>query len=174
MKNVFKITLLALFVVGGLQAQEVRFAGTAGYTLATAKIDIPEFGDESESESGFYFGLVAEFDLTESIELRPELTYVNVDDTSFLQVPILAKFGIAESGFSLLAGPTVTYTLEDVDDVFTRFNIALGAGVSYDITANLFAEARYAFQLNNYYTGDEVDDLTSRINFLNIGLGYRF
>ena len=55
---------------------------------------------------------------------------------------------------------------------FTKFNIGIGAGLGYEFTENLYAQFRTTYQLNNYYTGNA--DIKSRINFFNVGLGYKF
>ena len=65
-----------------------------------------------------------------------------------MQIPIMAKMYVTEQ-FNIQAGPQITYTLEEVIDDFTKFNIGLGAGLGYDITEDVFIESRYVFQLNN-------------------------
>jgi opacity protein-like surface antigen len=64
------------------------------------------------------------------------------------------------------------FSLEDTPEDISSIEFDLGAGAGYDITENLFAEARYSFQINNSYTGSE--DITVRGNYLTIGLGYTF
>ncbi|MDY8136398.1 porin family protein [Aquimarina sp. 2201CG5-10] len=173
MKKTLLIIALAVTGIVSTQAQEkVRFGATAGYLSGNAKVDT-DLGDFSTTEGGFYLGFVADFNVSEQFNVQTELSYANIDDTSFMQLPIMAKYYVSEnSGFNIQAGPQITYTLEDVADDFTKFNIGLGAGVGYDITENIFVESRYVFQLNNYYTGSA--DITSRINFLNFGVGYKF
>ncbi|WP_459209898.1 porin family protein [Aquimarina rhabdastrellae] len=177
-----KITFFALFMVLGLvsmNAQEdIRFGVTAGYANATAKLKAGNI-DESEGSSGFFLGALAEFKLNEKFSIEPKLTFTQISEdgnkTDFLQLPVMAKFyPVSDSGFNLQAGPQITYTLEDISDDFTKFNIALGAGVGYEFLDNFFVDARYHLQLNNYYTGSGSDDIKSRVNFLNIGIGYKF
>jgi len=60
----------------------------------------------------------------------------------------------------------------DVGEDFTKLNIGLGVGMRYDFTKKLFVQYRYTSQVNNYYIGSW--NFSSRIRFLNAGLGYRF
>ncbi len=147
-----------------------RFGVTAGYLNANSKIE-SEGLSGSAGESGFFFGLIGEFEVSDKVSIQPELLYANVDDLSFLQIPVMAKVYVSEE-FSLQAGPQITYTLEEVADDFTKVNLGLGIGFAYDFTNQFFVESRYTFQLNNYYTGSA--DIESRIGWLNIGVGYKF
>jgi opacity protein-like surface antigen len=149
-----------------------RFGLTAGYANANAKLT--SFGEtDKDSEAGFYAGLVIDNKLTEVVNLQVELTYLNVKDLSFLQLPMMVKVYIAKSPFSIQGGLQITYTLEEIFDDFTKFNIGFGGGLAYDISEAFFVEGRYIFQLNDYYTGPN-NAIESKINFLNIGFGYKF
>jgi len=171
MKNLCVVAVMAIFSFIGVNAQGTDFGATAGFISGNEKF---KSGGESlsASESGFYVGIIAEIDVTEEFKIQPELLYAKVGEISFLQLPIIAKYYVSEK-FNLLAGPQITYTLEnEVGDDVTKLNLGLGLGLGYDFTEKLFVQSRYAFQLNDYYTGNE--DLSSKIGFLNIGLGYRF
>jgi opacity protein-like surface antigen len=86
-------------------------------------------------------------------------------------MPLMVKYNVANK-FNLLFGPQFAYTLEEVSPEFTKLGVSLGFGASYDFNKNFFAEVKYQFQINNYYTGSQ--DLSSKINFSTIGIGYRF
>ncbi len=174
-----KITFLSLFMVLGLitaNAQEnLRFGLTAGFVNAGVRLETPLIDGSSDS-SGFYFGAVADFKLSDQFSLEPKLTYTQFreqgEKSDFLQLPIMVKFyPINDLGFNVQAGPQITYTLEEVADDFTKLNIGLGAGLGYDFLEDFFVDARYHFQLNNYYTGSA--DITSKINFFTVGVGYK-
>lgn len=171
MKKVFLFIAVVLGAVVTSQAQEdARFGVTAGYLSANAKIESQGIS-LTDSQGGFYIGLVADLNVAEKFNIQPELLYANVDDISFLQLPIMGKYYVAEK-FNLQGGIQITYTLEEVADDFTKFNFGLGGGLGYDINEDFFLQARYVFQLNNYFTGSE--DITSKIGFLNFGVGYKF
>jgi opacity protein-like surface antigen len=105
------------------------------------------------------------------------VNYGNIEDSGILYIPVMAKYYIADSGFSLQAGPQASILLEETGSDVNGLGLDLGFGASYDITENFFAEARYAFEITNRLTDEFTDangDISSRINSLNIGIGYRF
>ncbi|MAY21425.1 MAG: OmpW family protein [Flavobacteriaceae bacterium] len=169
MKKLFFLLVVVLFTMQ-ISAQETRFGATAGYLNGASKITV--FGEEtSGTDSGFYGGLVAEIGLSESFAIQTEVLYMNIDDSSLLQVPFFGKIYVSEK-FFFQAGPTITYTLEEIAEDFTKFNLGVGGGLGYDITEDFFIETRTSFQLNNYYNGRA--DIKSRINFISLGIGYKF
>jgi opacity protein-like surface antigen len=103
--------------------------------------------------------------------VQPELLYANVDDTSFIQVPLMVKVYPIPKVY-IQAGPQFTYILEDVLDDFSKLNTGAAIGAGVDIAFGLFAQARYVFQLNNNYTGPA--DINLRANSLQAGIGYKF
>jgi len=169
MKKLLLTVVITVVAMVSMNAQ-TSFGVTSGYLSADAKTDI-EGVKSTTSESGFYIGMVADIKISEEFHVQPELVYVNINDLSFMQIPIMAKFYVADK-FSLQVGPEITYTLEKTYGDFTKFNLGLGLGAAYDFSEKFFIEGRYTFQANNYYTGNQ--DVTSRINFLNVGLGYKF
>jgi opacity protein-like surface antigen len=170
MKTPYLFTVLFFTLV--IAHSQSRFGLTAGYANANAKLT--SFGETAtESESGFYAGLLIDNKVSEAVNLQVELTYLNVRDLNFLQLPIMVKVYIDKSPFSIQGGLQVTYTLEEVFDDFNKFNIGLGGGLAYDLSEDFFVEGRYIFQLNDYYAGPN-DVLESKINFLNIGVGFKF
>lgn len=168
-----KLLLVAITVLGftySSQAQEVRFGATAGYLNARASVKADGVSI-SASESGFYIGAIADFNVAENFNIQPELLYANVDEASALFLPILGKFAISEK-FNIQVGPQVVFSLEESIEDFSSVEFDIAGGLGYDITDDFFVEARYTFQINNSYTGDE--DIKVRGNYLTVGLGYKF
>lgn len=166
------ILFIAIFFTAFCVQSQSKFGVTGGVTSANARAT--SLGQEaSNSETGFYVGVVLDNPVSESLHIHTELVYVNVEDINFLQLPLLVKLYIANSGFNVQGGFQLTYTLEEVGPDFTKLNVGLGPGIGYDITDDVFVEARYMFQLNDYFTGPE-SVLESRIHFLNVGVGYKF
>ena len=165
---IFIFLLFTFFTVHS----QTQFGLTAGYINSNSKLDIA--GDKfSGTDSGFYAGVVLDNKVTEMFSIVAELSYMNIDNINFLQLPIFAKVYIADSSFNVQGGLQVTYTLEEVLDDFTKFNFGLGGGFGYDITEHFFVETRYIFQLNNYFKGSN-DIIKSKINIFSIGAGYKF
>ncbi|MDV7187481.1 outer membrane beta-barrel protein [Lutibacter sp. TH_r2] len=180
--------LFILLVLGCISigiSQEAKFSFQAGYVSGAGKIKFDgivlvddvdtSFADGEnvtikESEGGFYAGISAEIPFSDKVYLTPQLLYTNLDDQSLLQIPVFVKFKL-DTKFSIIAGPQLTYTLEKTIDEVRKVNIGVGAGASFDISEKVFVEAKYTLQLNDYYKTNQID---SKLNFLNIGLGYRF
>lgn len=170
MRKLFLFAVVAAFALTNLNAQESQFGVTAGYFGVNAKV---KSGGESvtASDSGFYIGGVVDFGISDVFHIQPELLYANVNDSSALILPIMAKYYVSE-GFNLQAGPQVDFSLEDMPDDISAVAVALAVGAGYDINENFFAQARYSFQLTNSYTGP--GDLKLTGSYLTIGLGYKF
>lgn len=168
MKKLFLFSIFSLFIFSA-KAQS-QFGLTAGYLNVSAKVTSGG-NSASASDSGFYIGGVADFTASEQLHVQPELVYANVNSSSALILPIMLKYYASEK-FNIQAGPQATFSLEDTPNDFTSVGIALAAGIGYDIDQNFFLEARYSFQINNYYTGSA--DLTARENYFTVGVGYKF
>ena len=179
-------TILLVGLVSICTSQETKFSIIAGYSNAFEKVkvkavslelgyvdDISFNGEEiefNESYSGFYAGLSTETFVSTKLFFNPSLIYLHINETSFLQAPIFMKYYLNKD-LSLIGGPQLTYTLDKVFEQIRKLNIGVGAGVSYDFSEQFFIQANYTFQLNDYV---KVEDFKDKIDFLNIGLGYRF
>lgn len=170
MKKLVLFIAIAVLAFTNVNAQDSQFGLTAGYLNVDAKVKF-DGTTVSASDSGFYIGALADFTVSETFHVQPELVYANVNESSALILPIMGKYYVSDS-FNLQAGPQFTFSLEETPDDFSSIAIALGFGAGYDINENFFIEARYSFQLNNYYTGSE--DLTAKENYLTFGIGYKF
>lgn len=170
MKKLLLMTVAAFGFVYSSQAQEVRFGATAGYLNARGSVKADGVSI-SASESGFYIGAVADFSVSENFSVQPELLYANVDESDGLLLPILGKFAISEK-FNLQVGPQLVFSLEDTPEDISSVEFDIAGGIGYDIDEDFFVEARYTFQINNSYTGNE--DVKLRSNYLTVGLGYKF
>lgn len=172
MKKQVLFSILGIAMAAVSFAQNTSFGVTAGYVNGTARLTV--MGEKaSEGESGLYGGITINSEISEKVHFSADLVYMSIDGSNFLQAPFMIKF-YPVNKFYLQAGPQITYTLEDVFDDFTKFNIGAGAGLGFDISSSVYVNAKYVFQLNNYYTGPDAAQITSRIDFLNAGLGYRF
>ena len=170
MKKLFLLTFLIFYGITTSNAQDADFvAVTAGYLNTIDRTSI-EGQSENISNSGFYAGLIVEKYISYEFWIQAELLYANADDTSLIQIPILAKFYLSDN-FNLMAGPQISYRLEKAAENFTNLNIGLSFGVGYDITQNLTGFTRYTLQLNDYYTGS--GDFSFKNRFFSVGLAYK-
>ena len=174
MKKVILAFMLLFACANYTNAQDVGFGLTAGYLNTQEKLNT-SMGDISENFSGFYVGAFADIGINEVFHIQPGVNYGNVEETSLLYIPIMAKYYIGDSGFSLQAGPQGTLILEESMEGLDNFGIDIAAGAAYDITENFFIEARYAFELTDRFSSDvDSDDAEYKINNLFVGVGYKF
>ncbi|WP_282043503.1 porin family protein [Winogradskyella flava] len=174
MKKLF-LAAFAVFAFASVNAQDTTFGATAGLTILSPDVE----GGDVDSETGFHIGAFAEIGISDQFSIQPELTYAMAGDISMIALNAMAKYHVSEE-FNIHAGPQIGFAggddIDDIEDIlgddFTKLNLQLAIGVGYDITEEIFAQARYGFQLNDHFTGDE--DFGIKINTITIGVGYRF
>jgi len=171
MKKLFLVGALALF--SAVNAQQAKFGINGGMLAGFANAKTP-LGDMSDSSVGFYAGFFAEFNAGSNLKVQPALNYVNLDDASAFQIPVMVKYYVSPA-FNLQVGPQFTFDLEEnpMPDYYNTLNFGLALGTAYDFSEKLFAEARYSFQLNNHLK-NAPSGTSVRANYLNVGLGYKF
>lgn len=186
-----KLLLLVMFVGLGFsnvnaqdddtKSKTSKFGVKAGYSSFGLKVKV-EGQSESESVSGFYLGVFGEFKISDKFDLQPELIYSSYSDdgesSGILHVPIMVKYNIDER-FAVLFGPQLDYLLEKDDaEGLNRLGVGLAAGLEFDITDEIFLDARYSFglvdRLKDDLPGFEIFDIKTYFNYLHVGLGYRF
>jgi len=180
-----------------LSTSPFKFGVTGGLLNNNTDFDISVIGFDLTSidafnETGFYIGAFADFALSNKLHLQPELTYGKAGDLEFVFLPIMAKFYVANK-FSIHAGPQINFSTNisdikknirdaadilgiegDVDDFIKTTGFDLGFGAAYDITNNLFVQARYTFGLTDRYDGPLSGSLDVKSRNLFVGIGYSF
>ncbi|MBC3847802.1 porin family protein [Winogradskyella echinorum] len=174
MKKLF-LAAFAVFAFASVNAQS--FGALGGLSMLTAKAEAGGF-DASDSETGFHLGVFAELEVSDQFAIQPELTYTIAGDVSIIGLNAIAKYNVSEE-FNIQLGPQIGFiggdvgdAIDDFDDDGTKLNLQLAIGAGYNISEELFVQARYGFQLNDHYTGDE--DASFKISGFSAGVGYRF
>jgi opacity protein-like surface antigen len=165
------LTAAAVLAFTFANAQEARFGVTAGVDFASAKFKSPDF-TINESETGVFVGAFVDITASEKFHVQPELLFVFIEDSKQLQLPILAKYYVAQK-FSLLVGPDLLFNLDEKVDGFKNFGIGLDLGGVYDINENFMIEAKYNFGLTNLLE-NAPSDTSLKISGLFVGVGYKF
>jgi hypothetical protein len=124
-----------------------------------------------DPETGIFIGLTVDLSFSDKFHLEPSIGYSYVSESSLFILPVMAKYYVA-GNFNLQVGPQLAYSFEDLPNQFTAFGIFATGGLGYDIGPHFWVDAKYAYQLNNVYTGPL--DLRADANVLMFGVGYKF
>ncbi|MBP6556768.1 MAG: PorT family protein [Flavobacterium sp.] len=173
--------MAAVFAVSFANAQDskggssdMKFGVKAGLNNSNYTGD----ADGGDAATSFYIGGLVDFTVSEKFHVQPELLYsvegADKDSMTFLRLPIMAKYYVAE-GFSLQAGPEFAFKIaaeNDLTDEFTKsLDYGLGIGAGYELESGLFFDARYNLGLANI---SDVDGFDAGTTSIQVGLGYRF
>ncbi|QYJ68229.1 porin family protein [Flavobacterium litorale] len=187
-----KILLSAVAVIAlgvTAQAQEIKFGVKAGLNIA----DLGGDAETNGSRTGLHIGGLAEFKLTETFSVQPELVYsmqgaksdngvggefdLNLD---YINVPIMAKYYVME-GLSIEAGPQIGFLMgaefdgNDVKDNYKSIDFGLGGGVAYDLPMGVFFQARYYAGMSSITEDIEgVETVDTMNNVISLSVGYKF
>lgn len=122
-KIILSAATLAAVCFSATAQEDIKFGIKAGVNIATFGGD----AEDSDSRTGFHAGAVAEFKLSETFSIQPELFYsqmgakseynddfggisVSYEETAkydYISLPVLAKYYIIE-GLSIEAGPQIS------------------------------------------------------------------
>ncbi|WP_299620623.1 porin family protein [uncultured Tenacibaculum sp.] len=166
----FSIVMIAFGFLANAQG-ETTYGVIGGFNNLSAKVSAggasTSFGD-----AGAFVGLFIDFELSEKFKLQPEFQYVITffegDSGNSIVLPVMAKYYISNE-FSVQAGPFLDLILDGTS--LNEFGLGLAGGVGYDFTDDFFATARYSFGLTDRRDSDIV---STKFDFFQIGLGYRF
>jgi len=175
MKNLLLITVILMSSFFGFSQESGTYGIRAGINISNLDFEpSPLFGNTHRN--GLAFGFFAEFDLTDSLAIMPELQYssegakekeLRVD---FLQAPIFIKYRIGDL-FSVGAGPVVGVKIHEEGDGFRNFALSAQAGLEYLITEEIFIDARYTYGFTNLL--DEITGYEAKNSNIQIGIGYK-
>lgn len=198
MKKVL-LVFVAVLTAGIANAQmEWDFGVKGGVNFAKLTGDDVE---DADGRTGLLIGLVAESAFNESWGLQVEVNYseqgLEDDDTGvalqldYINIPVLAKYYIAGSGFAIEAGPQIGFVVNDeieltdtpgpsqeVDIDAQNIDLSIGGGLSYKFKEGtslegFFAQARYMIGFSNVFEDDSFDDDLNN-SVLSLSLGYVF
>ncbi|WP_400080094.1 outer membrane beta-barrel protein [Winogradskyella sp. R77965] len=191
MKKIVLSVVITFLAFVNLNAQDdstsnsnQQFGIRAGYSSFIAKVKVDGVSG-SDNISGFYIGVFTEIELSDKFNLQPELVFSNFsqdgESSSIFLVPVLAKLKV-NNELSLYAGPQFDYLLNKEDsEGLKRFGLGLALGASYEISQEVFIDIRYSLGISDRLDGDLVDfedfedfNIKAKLNYLQIGLGYRF
>lgn len=158
---------VAFTVAAALSSNAQSLAAKAGY--GNLSVSLGE--GVSASVSGVSFGISADFEMTQSLDLQPEVMYTSFEGGGLVSIPVMAKYYLGES-FNIQGGPQMNYDIGEAPEDFNAIGLGIAAGGGYDISDQFFVDARYNFEVTNRYTGEGEGDWS--YSLFSLGLGYRF
>jgi len=155
MKKIFITGLMSILIAGISFAQMPRIGVTAGLNASNIN------GTGNKNKAGLQAGLVADFSVTESFSVIPELLFSQrgyskdlvsgaisgAITLNYIQLPVNAayKFGVGNGSKVLVfAGPYFGYGISATDAVFgstgvyNRFDLGFNAGAGYEFEKIFF------------------------------------
>jgi hypothetical protein len=201
MKKIVAIAVITLGSIGFAQAQEIDFGVQVGLNLANLQGDDVE---DVDARTGINVGLTGEYEFSPSFGLMVGAIYsqqgadgsiLGQDSTlklDYINVPVLAKFYLGGSGFSIDAGPQIGFIVKDEYEInegafagsttdydAEPIDLSVGGGLSYKFREGAFLEGislstRYMVGLSNIYNDNDTfsDNVTNQVFSFN--LGYKF
>jgi opacity protein-like surface antigen len=201
MKKLLLLSLIAVLATHLTQAQGgVRFGVTGGllntnvdFKTGNSILNLVGVNNFAKINStGFFIGGLVDMAVTEKLHLQPELTYGSAKDLSFVYLPVMVKYYVADK-FHVQAGPQLNFSsnLDDikrairdteellgtngnVDDVLKTVGVDMGIGAGFDVMDNLTILARYSFELTDRYSGPAGGVLDIKGSAFNLGIAYMF
>ncbi|MDA8768586.1 hypothetical protein N9M71_00415 [Winogradskyella sp.] len=141
-----------------LSEAQTDFGIKGGLSLTFFNEDNGVFGQNPETEIGYYGGVFLDIFIDKGFHIQPELVYKGIGDFEFLNAPIYLKYDV-DNNFHILAGPSMNYFFNFFNN---KFKVRADISIAYDLTEDLDINLKYTIGF------EEISP-----NILFIGLGYR-
>ncbi len=173
-KIIFSVWALVAFSAANAQDDSsITFGAKAGLNNSNLT--------DGKATTAFYVGGIVDFTVSDKFHVQPEVLYsvegAKDASLSFIKVPILAKYYIADA-FSLHAGPFLGFKVAAEDDFLDAATKSLdygaAVGAAYDFDFGLFVDARYNLGLANLNEIDVPGAGDIKTTSIQVGVGYRF
>lgn len=153
------ILLFAVLIyVSNYAEGQTDFGLKGGVSLTFFNEDNGVFGQNPETEIGYFGGIFVDIVIDKGFHIQPELVYKGIGDFEFLNAPIYLKYDV-DNNFHLLAGPSLNYFFNFFNN---KFRVRADVSIAYDISDDLDINLKYTIGF------EEISP-----NILFIGLGYR-
>lgn len=166
------LSFFAVIAFGTLNAQDMKFGVKAGANFSNLTGDV-----DADGRTGFYFGGLVDFAISEKFHVQPEVLYsmegAKDAELDFVRIPIMAKYYVMD-GLNLQAGPLLGFKVggeEFTDEATKSIDFGLGLGGAYEMSMGVFVDLRYNIGLSNI---SDVDGFDAGTSAFQVGLGYRF
>lgn len=176
MKTKWFLIMFAFFCVSMAHSQNFfiqksSFGAEAGYLLGEFT-EVTTMDTKMRSTNGFYAGATSHFFIEQNIFIKPSITFSYNQETLWLHLPVHLKYYVTDH-VSLIAGPQAS-VIVGMKTPYNSSGLDFGAGAAFDITNNLYLEARYNFEITSSRLNKIEPGRSSRYNSIFAGLGYKF
>jgi hypothetical protein len=158
MKKIIAVIVLGLCLSSLKIEAQTEFGIKGGINITFFKITEGGFGQNPETEVGYFGGVFADFKIDNGFHIQPELLYIGVQEFKFLNAPIYLKYDI-DNNFHILVGPSLNYFF---DFFVNKFKVRADLSLAYDLSSRLSVNMKYTLGF---------EELAPNILFL--GLGYK-
>jgi opacity protein-like surface antigen len=175
MKSIL-LTLLCVTITTLSFSQEVSYGVRGGLNISNLDFE-PDATFTNQHRNGFAFGGFVDYGITENFSLQVEIQYSaeggKADElrADYIQMPIMARFGIGEK-LTIGVGPMASLKTWEERDGFSTFTFSGVGGLEYMITDELFIDARVHYGLSNILDED-LTDLEAQNTTFQFGFGIR-
>src|SRR5690554_175694 len=155
-----KLIVIAVLLTAGLasaQSDFLRFGIKGGANFSNVQGDVDQI--DFNTKTSYHMGALVELRLFSNFSIQPELLYsvqrskveqgnLGKEDfeSKYVNLPIMAKFYLISNRLSVELGPQFGFMIDDnwAEQYDAQsFDFSLGGGLSFDLTRNLFVQARY-------------------------------
>lgn len=152
------IFIAALWSIQTCVDAQTELGIKGGINITFFKITEGEFGQNPETEIGYYGGVFVDFKIENGFHIQPELLYIGIQEYKFMNAPIYLKYDI-DNDFHILVGPSLNYFF---DFFVNKFKVRADLSLAYDLTSKLNLGMKYTLGFQ---------ELAPNILFL--GVGYK-
>jgi hypothetical protein len=171
------ILIVLIFTGFNMYSQNGTYGVRGGATLSRLNFDNDSDLDlDTGSRVSFYIGFFADFQLSNTVSVVPELQFSpegskeELLHLNLIQLPVFFKFKVHER-VRLGVGPQVAINTNRINDAVQDFHFSGIPGVEYKLNQMLFIDLRYSAGINNVFENDIIEATNSNFQ---LGIGYQF
>jgi|TARA_R110002020_G_scaffold4110_4_gene18335 hypothetical protein len=155
MKYILIVSFI-LFSFSNSVCAQTNFGVKGGVSLTFFNENQEQFGENPETEVGYFGGVFLDVPISETFHIQPEVLYKGVGEFRFINAPIYAEYYVGRD-FSLLVGPSLNYFF----DFFTNsFKVRADVSAAYHFSENVEVNLKYTLGF---------EELTPNVLFLGLG-----
>lgn len=155
MKRIIFVFLFSVFLLPVAVAQ-TEFGVKGGVNLTFFAENQEDFGQNQDTEVGYFGGVFVDFTINERFHIQPEVLYKGVGDFQFINVPIYAEYYVTND-LSLLVGPSLNYF---PDFFINKFKVRADVSAAYHFSERAELNLKYTLGF---------EELSPNVLFLGVG-----